>query len=420
MLNKQNRKKVERVVAIIYREGEILATQIDEETKNGRWGIPSIDIDKDDIPQDVLVKKLYEKLNIEIDVKELVRTVKCRNSKTHLTMHLFWCTIKSDLKGHENVKWFKKDELENIDGVTSDKVVMDKIQIAIDEISKSDKNNGENLNELKKWYKFFKDNLPQITALLSVFAIIVNFAVELFLYIYNRGFYDYYGVSDAFSLTMDRSTLNRFIILLAVSVIYVLYSVFAVRMWLIRKNYIWKFISWILIPFLVGLLILYVNNTSFSIYIFFSTILFIPIQWIFMWCIGYWGMDSRIFDDISGDKNVKKKNDIKIFSKWRSIDYKLAASMIMIFIFILEGFLLYNEQKTAAQNKLEYGIVHNNDETYVFLGSDGEKIVLLKCDINQDEIVLYKGDFMIIGVDGVEVSMRQFGKANLVQSTSEL
>lgn len=125
------RKKVEVVAAIIHRGEEIFATQRGYgEFKDG-WEFPGGKIEIGETPQEALVREIQEELDSEISVDEFVETVEYDYPQFHLTMHCYFCTVKSGnlvLKEHEAAKWLNKDQLDSVNWLPADRGLIEKIK----------------------------------------------------------------------------------------------------------------------------------------------------------------------------------------------------------------------------------------------------------------------------------------------------
>lgn len=124
-------KSIEVVAAVIQHKGRIFATQRGYgEFKDG-WEFPGGKMEPNETPQQALRREIKEELDTDIEVKDLIDTIDYDYPTFHLTMHCFWCTVKSgklELLEHEDAKWLTKEELESVDWLPADKKLLPKIR----------------------------------------------------------------------------------------------------------------------------------------------------------------------------------------------------------------------------------------------------------------------------------------------------
>lgn len=125
------RKRIEVVAAIILEKERIFATQRGYgEFKDG-WEFPGGKMEQGETPQQALRREIKEELDTEIEVGELIDTVEYDYPTFHLTMHCFFCTIKSGdlvLKEHEAARWLTRETLDSVDWLPADKGLIEKIK----------------------------------------------------------------------------------------------------------------------------------------------------------------------------------------------------------------------------------------------------------------------------------------------------
>lgn len=126
-------KVIEVVAAVIQREEYIFVTQRGYgEFKDG-WEFPGGKIEQGESLQEALIREIKEELETEIEVGDLIQTVEYDYPQFHLTMHCFWCTIKSGnlvLKEHEAAKWLKREMLPTVNWLPADLEVVKTIMKA--------------------------------------------------------------------------------------------------------------------------------------------------------------------------------------------------------------------------------------------------------------------------------------------------
>lgn len=129
--------KTVRVVAAVIRsvneEGEpiIFATQRGYGDLKGGWEFPGGKIEEDETPQEALKREIYEELDTEISVGELIDTIEYDYPTFHLSMDCFWCEIvRGDLilKEHEAARWLDKNSIDEVEWLPADILLIDKLK----------------------------------------------------------------------------------------------------------------------------------------------------------------------------------------------------------------------------------------------------------------------------------------------------
>lgn len=124
-------KTIKVVAAIIIEDGKVFATQRGYGDFKGGWEFPGGKVESDETPREALTREIWEELETEIEVGELIDTVEYDYPKFHLSMDCFICKIKSGdlhLKEHEAAKWLTKEILYSVDWLPADLKVIDKIK----------------------------------------------------------------------------------------------------------------------------------------------------------------------------------------------------------------------------------------------------------------------------------------------------
>lgn len=127
----ENMKTIKVVAAIIIHEKQIFATQRGYgEFKDG-WEFPGGKVEEGETPQKALIREIKEELDIEIEVKEFLKTVEYDYPEFHLSMDCFFCTIKSGelvLKEHEAAKWLTIETLDSVEWLPADQGLVQDIR----------------------------------------------------------------------------------------------------------------------------------------------------------------------------------------------------------------------------------------------------------------------------------------------------
>lgn len=124
-------KTIKVVAAVIKHDNKIFATQRGYgEFKDG-WEFPGGKMEQGETPKQALVREIREELDTEIEVGELIETVEYDYPQFHLTMHCFWCSVKSGnlvLKEHEAAKWLTKETLDSVEWLPADLGLIERIK----------------------------------------------------------------------------------------------------------------------------------------------------------------------------------------------------------------------------------------------------------------------------------------------------
>ncbi|MDD3414189.1 MAG: (deoxy)nucleoside triphosphate pyrophosphohydrolase [Lachnospiraceae bacterium] len=124
------RKTIHVVAAIIRDNYKIFATQRGYgEFENG-WEFPGGKIELGETPEEALKREIKEELDTEIEVGDLIDIIEYDYPDFHLTMHCFWCFVKSgslELSEHKAAKWLLKNQLYSVEWLPADVTLISKI-----------------------------------------------------------------------------------------------------------------------------------------------------------------------------------------------------------------------------------------------------------------------------------------------------
>ena len=123
-------KTIEVVAAIIFRDGQVFATQRGYGEFQGWWEFPGGKIESGESPKEALKREIREELDAEIEVEELLQTVEWDYPNFHLTMHCFICSLLSEslhLNEHEAAIWLSAETLRSVKWLPADEILLDGI-----------------------------------------------------------------------------------------------------------------------------------------------------------------------------------------------------------------------------------------------------------------------------------------------------
>ena len=107
-------KQIEVVAAVICHNGKFFATQRGYGEFKDFWEFPGGKMEPGETREEALKREIREELDTEISVDTFLTTVEYPYPAFHLTMHCFFCSVRSghlELKEHENAAWLRLEEL---------------------------------------------------------------------------------------------------------------------------------------------------------------------------------------------------------------------------------------------------------------------------------------------------------------------
>ena len=117
--------------SINHQDGKILATQRGYGEYKGLWEFPGGKMEPGETEEQAIVREIREELNVEVGVEKKVCTVEYDYPAFHLTMHCFWCNIRSgvvELKEHQSAQWLSPSEWESVEWLPADVLVIDALK----------------------------------------------------------------------------------------------------------------------------------------------------------------------------------------------------------------------------------------------------------------------------------------------------
>ena len=126
-------KVVAAVIKAVNENGKpiIFATQRGYGEFKGGWEFPGGKIEPGETAQEALKREILEELDTEILVGKLIDTIEYDYPKFHLSMECFLSEIISGelvLKEHEAARWLTKEQLNEVEWLTADITLIEKIE----------------------------------------------------------------------------------------------------------------------------------------------------------------------------------------------------------------------------------------------------------------------------------------------------
>lgn len=124
-------KTIEVVAAVIKEGDKIFVTRRDYGEFENMWEFPGGKVEAEEVTEAALIREIKEELELHIKVSELLITVYYDYPNFHLKMDCFLCSIlggELKLNAHNDAKWVKIEELDELTWVPADIIVVEKIK----------------------------------------------------------------------------------------------------------------------------------------------------------------------------------------------------------------------------------------------------------------------------------------------------
>lgn len=119
-------KRIEVVAAVIQRQNKILAVQRGPAKYayiSEKWEFPGGKMEAGETEEQTIIREIREELDMQIEVKSKLLTVKHPYPDFHLTMHTYLCVTEQNepkLTEHLAYKWLSMNELGEMDWAGAD------------------------------------------------------------------------------------------------------------------------------------------------------------------------------------------------------------------------------------------------------------------------------------------------------------
>lgn len=127
-------KTINVVAAVIYKENKIFATQRGYGEFKGGWEFPGGKVEKDETPENAIIREIQEELNTTIQVDDYLDTIEYDYPTFHLSMKCYLCSIVSghlDLLEAQDSQWLTLDNLDSVNWLPADLLLLDTIKTKI-------------------------------------------------------------------------------------------------------------------------------------------------------------------------------------------------------------------------------------------------------------------------------------------------
>ncbi|MPW44755.1 (deoxy)nucleoside triphosphate pyrophosphohydrolase [Acinetobacter guerrae] len=120
-------KNLNVVAAVIYYQDKILCAQKSAHKYpylSNKYEFPGGKVESEESYEEALIREIREELNLNIEVKEYLLTIKHSYPDFNIQLVTFSCMVNSieelALNEHQDVQWYTIDDLEQLDWASAD------------------------------------------------------------------------------------------------------------------------------------------------------------------------------------------------------------------------------------------------------------------------------------------------------------
>ena len=173
------------------------------------------------------------------------------------------------------------------------------------------------------------------------------------------------------------------------------YAIFAVRMFLLKRNYLWKFVTLIVIPLLCNGMVMYNGKINLALCI--ASFILLPFQWGMLFSLGYCMVASFHLETSGASKRTYGKNNKKkIKKRWGNKEYRLLGILLIFIACVMIFFGGYSTGRSKAAEKRRFGIVKMDEGQYAVIDANENKLILQKCEINQNNLRIDANTYLCV------------------------
>lgn len=125
-----NRKTVNVVAAVIFKDGKVFATQRGYGDFKDGWEFPGGKIECGESPEAALRREISEELETSVEVGELIDVIEYDYPDFHLSMRCYSCAVLSGslkLLEHEAARWLTAAQLYSVPWLPADLSIIPKV-----------------------------------------------------------------------------------------------------------------------------------------------------------------------------------------------------------------------------------------------------------------------------------------------------
>lgn len=243
---------------------------------------------------------------------------------------------------------------------------------------------------LKKYYYILKENTAQIAIIIPISVAIYGAVSNYYFYIVNRGYYKYFGIDAELMLPYNKINLYQNIGRWTLLALYWGYTIFSVRMFLLKRNFCGKVIWLIVFPLLINAWMSGERELSLAVIV--ASVILLPFQWLMIYSLGYCMVISFHKETLLEPKRTKSKN--KRIKRWGDKEYRSLGMMITLMMCIIVFWQRYNDSYITASEKTRFGIVEIDKEDYAVIDANENRMILQKCEIENEKLIIYINTYL--------------------------
>lgn len=277
-------------------------------------------------------------------------------------------------------------------------------------------------NRIEKIINIIKDNVTVFTVMIPLIAVVASVIKDYFFFIRSYGYYAYFGIESRLMLPfIDNSFFENFSSI-AVALLFWAFSIFTMRMIIIKGNWGWKILTVLIIPFicnsfLINRIVGYSDIASFWA----CMLVLIIVEWTLFFSLGYC-LVIDMYADYRVEKRETKKSGKKIKSKkhkWKDKDYRIFGGIMATMAIVALFYNFYHSSFREGELQKYFGVTEIEGEFYAVIDANYEKVVLQKCsiDLEKNNLIIYKDTYICIDNNKL-IEYNQYDKVTLITRNS--